>query len=427
MGHSEAGSSQDWSDAPVFLLLESSTFLTSPRIPVRYYPSGMENQPGSSAAQHAVADAPQTACSSQEQLGAEPESEERRLERQHAFLDAAKAFDFHAVCEMATATPALINVQPCGRWSALHQAYAADDVGMVHWLLERGADASARNGDGHRPDEVAPPPSLERQHAFLDAAKAFDFHAVREMATATPALINVQPCGRWSALQQARHKADREMERWLIARGACSKVESGGALQTSLKRPSSPQDAASASLSSKASRRPPLPLTGAVSATLRPVVIIDGLNVARSYDVGYRCPLEHDYTHDHLTGHARPPACARAIVAVISYWQDLGYPVDAFVPQWATRGGSQQVHEPDLLEGFVREGLLHLCPSGCDEDRFIIDWAQDKLAAGTSAVVVSNDQYRNHVATRIIGPDWVSQHCIKFMFVGGEFRPFRQP
>ena len=129
----------------------------------------MENQPGSSAAQHAVADAPQTACSSQEQLGAESESEERRLERQHAFLDAAKAFDFHAVREMATATPALINVQPCGRWSALHQAYAADDVGMVHWLLERGADASARSGDGHRPDEVAPPPSLEKQPTLRPA------------------------------------------------------------------------------------------------------------------------------------------------------------------------------------------------------------------------------------------------------------------
>ena len=58
---------------------------------------------------------------------------------QHAFLDAAKNYEFEKVKSLAKSNRWLINVQPDGRWSALHQAAAAGDESMIKWLIARGA------------------------------------------------------------------------------------------------------------------------------------------------------------------------------------------------------------------------------------------------------------------------------------------------
>jgi hypothetical protein len=42
--------------------------------------------------------------------------------QQHLFLDAAKEYDFDKVKKMLAKAPGLVDVQPAGRWSALHQA-----------------------------------------------------------------------------------------------------------------------------------------------------------------------------------------------------------------------------------------------------------------------------------------------------------------
>ena len=55
----------------------------------------------------------------------------RTVQQQHAFLDAAKSCDFQRVRELVTASPGLVNCQPAGRWSALHQAAQAGDAGTV--------------------------------------------------------------------------------------------------------------------------------------------------------------------------------------------------------------------------------------------------------------------------------------------------------
>ncbi|CAJ1342458.1 unnamed protein product [Effrenium voratum] len=77
------------------------------------------------------------------------------MAEQHAFLDQAKKYNFEKVREMVEAKPGLVNVQPAGRWSALHQAAEAGDEGTVRYLLEKGALLTVTTSDGRTPLQVA--------------------------------------------------------------------------------------------------------------------------------------------------------------------------------------------------------------------------------------------------------------------------------
>jgi len=75
--------------------------------------------------------------------------------KQHEFLDKAKEYDLDAVKEMLAETPALVSVQPAGRWSALHQFAENGDADAVRYLLKMGADRNAKTKDGQTPEDVA--------------------------------------------------------------------------------------------------------------------------------------------------------------------------------------------------------------------------------------------------------------------------------
>merc|ERR1712129_68955 len=77
------------------------------------------------------------------------------LAQQHEFIDAAKNRDFEKVRQMVKKSPGIVNVQPNGRWSALHQAAEAGDAGAVKFLLEHGAALDVVTKDGKTPMEVA--------------------------------------------------------------------------------------------------------------------------------------------------------------------------------------------------------------------------------------------------------------------------------
>ena len=72
----------------------------------------------------------------------------------HTFLDFAKAYDWRQVENTLTAHPELINTQPCGRWSALHQAAQAQDINAVQMLLKFKADPFVKTHDGQTPRDV---------------------------------------------------------------------------------------------------------------------------------------------------------------------------------------------------------------------------------------------------------------------------------
>lgn len=74
---------------------------------------------------------------------------------QHEFLDAAKISDFKKVREMLEDCAALINVQPAGRWSALHQAAANGKPTAVKMLLGKGASVTLLTKDKQTAHDVA--------------------------------------------------------------------------------------------------------------------------------------------------------------------------------------------------------------------------------------------------------------------------------
>jgi len=77
------------------------------------------------------------------------------IQEQHAFLDAAKYANFALVRTLVLAKPSLINCQPAGRWSALHQAAMRGNSDTVRFLLDRGASTTAQTSDGRTPLDVA--------------------------------------------------------------------------------------------------------------------------------------------------------------------------------------------------------------------------------------------------------------------------------
>ena len=55
---------------------------------------------------------------------------------EHAFLDAARDHVWAKVKSMLKKEPMLVNVQPAGRWAALHQAAAFGSIEMCKLLVE---------------------------------------------------------------------------------------------------------------------------------------------------------------------------------------------------------------------------------------------------------------------------------------------------
>ena len=74
---------------------------------------------------------------------------------QHLFLDLAKEFKWDVVQRKVSDEPSLVNVQPCGRWSALHQAALDGDPAAVLFLLDSKANLEAKTEDGKTPLDVA--------------------------------------------------------------------------------------------------------------------------------------------------------------------------------------------------------------------------------------------------------------------------------
>lgn len=83
------------------------------------------------------------------------------IREQHMFLEAAKMSDWATVRRLLQANVGLVNCQPSGRWSALHQAAQKGHAPSVRLLLENGAATSARTRDGLTPLEVASPDVFE--------------------------------------------------------------------------------------------------------------------------------------------------------------------------------------------------------------------------------------------------------------------------
>ncbi len=88
---------------------------------------------------------------------------------EHAFLDLAKAHKWEAALRQLREAPGLVNAQPLGRWSALHQAALAGDAAAARELLRFGANVRALTNDRKTPREVANGADVRR---LLEVAEA---------------------------------------------------------------------------------------------------------------------------------------------------------------------------------------------------------------------------------------------------------------
>ena len=65
-----------------------------------------------------------------------------------------------------------MNVQPAGRWSALHHAAHAGNADAVRDLLRFGADPRAETKDGETPRALATAPVVQRLLELAEAGRA---------------------------------------------------------------------------------------------------------------------------------------------------------------------------------------------------------------------------------------------------------------
>ena len=73
----------------------------------------------------------------------------------HAFLDAAKSFDWVTVFDTLETSPEMINVQTCQRWTAMHQGAFCANPAVVRGLLDRRADINLLTKDRATPYQIA--------------------------------------------------------------------------------------------------------------------------------------------------------------------------------------------------------------------------------------------------------------------------------
>lgn len=93
------------------------------------------------------------------------------VEEQHRFLDLCERGDFTRAKELLGFNGDFVNVQPEGRWTALHYFAHLGNREAVELLLQRGADTSARTREGKTPYQVARGETVALLHRRIRAQR----------------------------------------------------------------------------------------------------------------------------------------------------------------------------------------------------------------------------------------------------------------
>lgn len=83
----------------------------------------------------------------------------------------------------------LINAQPGGRWTALHQAVRAGEKSVVEWLLCCRADTNKKNKDGQRAIDLTERRDLVE--ILLASSEGYDLEVAPQAPTAVGGYL---PC-----------------------------------------------------------------------------------------------------------------------------------------------------------------------------------------------------------------------------------------
>ena len=148
---------------------------------------------------------------------------------QHLFLDFAKSYKFAKVRELVEENIAYVNVQPSGRWTALHQACSSGDSNAVEFLLRKGADTKLTSRDGETPRAVA------HRHGHNACVELLDDHTAAGASRPAASVAN----GEWLRCPGCKGLIRREgaQVHWLqcpelpVRCAACDKLCTRGSLQ----------------------------------------------------------------------------------------------------------------------------------------------------------------------------------------------------
>mgnify|MGYP002633815280 CR=1 FL=1 len=136
-----------------------------------------------------------------------------------------------------------------------------------------------------------------------------------------------------------------------------------------------------------------------------PTILIDGKNVSR---------------HINRDRPSVPP-----LVRAIRYYRAKGYKVLVFLPEWAYnggKGGKRALEDAQALKPWVDDETVSLTPAYTNDDLFLFKYVQE---IEKSALVLSNDNFDDHVRAGLVTRDWLNVHTIKYTFVGGTFLPVK--
>ena len=148
---------------------------------------------------------------------------------QHLFLDFARGYNFAKVRELVEENIAYVNVQPSGRWTALHQACSSGDSNTVEFLLRKGADIKLTSRDGETPRAVA------HRHGHNACVELLDDHTAAGASRPAASVAN----GEWLRCPGCKGLIRREgaQVHWLqcpelpVRCAACDKLCTRGSLQ----------------------------------------------------------------------------------------------------------------------------------------------------------------------------------------------------
>lgn len=158
----------------------------------------------------------------------------------------------------------------------------------------------------------------------------------------------------------------------------------------------------------------------------RPTIILDSLNVGRSYNVGFRdLELNADM---HTSG--RPPVSALAITKAIDHFRNRGHKVVALLPEHFYHGGRdglQYAHRHEILKPYIDDQVVCLMPARTDDDRFILAEAKKRESRKELVCILSNDNFDEYVANGTIQRDWRDRTILHFFWIGAELRVESKP
>jgi len=148
---------------------------------------------------------------------------------QHLFLDFAKSYNFAKVRELVEEDIAYVNVQPAGRWTALHQACSSGDSNTVEFLLRKGAETKVTTRDGETPRAVA------HRHGHTACVELLDDHTAAGASRPAAPVAN----GEWQQCPGCKGLIQREgaQVHWLqcpelpVRCAACDKLCTRGSLR----------------------------------------------------------------------------------------------------------------------------------------------------------------------------------------------------